>query len=69
MSINMDAKSDPPVSDECREHGKALRESRLQANKTLCDVADSLDISLELASRFERGVTYNLHITAESWVS
>lgn len=68
MSINMDAKREPPVSEECFIHGKKLRDARRAARKTLCDVANSAVISLTAASRIERGLIHNLHITPEDWV-
>lgn len=65
--INMDAKSEPPFSQECFEHGRRLRNARVAAGKTLCDVADAAFIDLVLASRIERGMIDNLHIKPEEW--
>jgi len=69
MSINMAAKSEPPVSQECAEHGKKLRAARIAAGKTLCDVAGDFCGDLVYCSRIERGVIHNLNITPEAWVS
>lgn len=65
--INMDAKSDQPVSNEFLEHGRKLRNARIAVGKTICDVADSAFIDLVLASKIERGLIHNLHITVDEW--
>lgn len=69
MSINMNAKSEPVVSQECVEHGRRLREARIAAGKTLCDIAGDFCGDIVYASRIERGVIHNLNISPEVWVS
>jgi len=65
--INMDAKSQPAISQECREHGRKLREARIAAGKTLCDVTHTAVVDLITASAIERGIVCNLNITPEEW--
>jgi hypothetical protein len=66
--INMDAKSEPAISQECREHGRKLRAARITAGKTLCDVTHSAAADLVTASAIERGIVSNLHIKPDEWV-
>lgn len=65
--INMDTKSEPAVSQECREHGRKLRAARIAAGKTLCDVTHVAAVDLITASAIERGIVSNLHIKPEEW--
>lgn len=69
MSINMDAKSERPISQQCVEHGKRLKAARIAAGKTLIDIFVSGSQNLVVASRIERGMIDNLHITPEEWVN
>ena len=65
--INMDAEKEKPVSSECFEHGRKLREARITAGKTLCDIENDSFLDLVAASRIERGLIHNLHITPDEW--
>lgn len=66
--INMDAKSQPSISQECRDHGRQLRAARIAAGKTLCDVMHVAAVDLITASAIERGIVSNLHINPDEWV-
>lgn len=69
MSINMNAKAERPISQQCVEHGKTLRAARIAAGKTLLDIFVTGSQNLIVTSKIERGMIDNLHITPEEWAS